>query len=101
MTAEIGGKVILLYQQDEDMSESTRQILSEHGIVAIACKNPNNFRFVVPEVVAATQVDLIGRLALQALGSDKPLTTFAMAVRNALAPLAPATTDTPKKAGTK
>lgn len=100
MTAEIGGKVILLYQQDEDMAESTRQILSEHGIVAIACKNPNNFRFVVPEIVPATQVDLIGRLALQALGADKPFTAFGTSVRNALAPPSPPI-PTQAKAGNK
>lgn len=94
---EVNGKVILLYQNVEKPSiEVARKILEECGIVPIACENVNNFRFVVPEVVSSAQVELIGRLALQALGNDKPLTTFALSVRNALAP--PATVQGKTKA---
>lgn len=84
---EVNGKTILLYQNQEASAiESCRKVLEECGIVAIPCTNPNNFRFVVPEIVVSSQVDLIGRLALQALGTDKPLANFAMAIRAALAP---------------
>jgi hypothetical protein len=93
MTVGLGetkdSRVILLYQNSEKASiESVKDILRECGIVPIACENPSNFRFVVPEVVCSANVDLIGRLALQALGTDKPLTNFANAVRQAIAPLA-------------
>lgn len=97
-SAEVGGKVILLYKNTEAPTmEASRDILKECGVIAIPCTDPNNFRFVVPEVVCGTQVDLIGRLALQALGTDKPLTNFALAIRGALAPPSAPQPKDPKK----
>src|SRR4051794_17231507 len=85
------GKVILLYRASEEPHIGVaKEVLKECGIIAIACGDPNNFRFVVPEVVVSTNVDLVGRLALQALGTEKPLSTFALSIRDALAPKPPA-----------
>jgi len=87
---KVNGKVILLYQNTERESmEHARKILEECGVIPIACENPNNFRFVVPEIVVSANVDLIGRLALQSLGETSPVTTFGHAVRRALAPPLP------------
>lgn len=97
---EINGKVILLYSAVEEAhigDPMIKDILLKNGIVPIACGNPNNFRFVVPEIIPATSVDLIGRLALQSLGEPNPVSTFGHAVRNALAPRTPPTT-APSKA---
>lgn len=90
-----GGKVILLYSAVEEPhmgQQFIKDIFEKSGIIPIPCGNPNNFRFVVPEVVAATSVDLIGRLALQSLGENNPVTAFGHAVRKALAPAIPPTT---------
>jgi len=95
---EVGGKVILLYQNSEEASiKAVKDVLRDCGIVAIACENPNNFRFVIPEVVTSANVDLIGRLALQSLGRDAPLAAFALAVRDALAPPPRGVTSTPPR----
>lgn len=91
---DVNGKVILLYSAVEEpymASPPIQEILTKNGIIPIACSNPNNFRFVVPEIVPATSVDLIGRLALQSLGEAHPVTTFGNAVRKALAPITPPT----------
>lgn len=88
------GKVILLYDVNEEANFATpmiQDILIKNGIIPLGCNNPNNFRFVVPEIVPATSVDLIGRLALQSLGEDKPVTAFGNAIRKALAPVVPPT----------
>lgn len=92
---DVNGRVILLYSATEEKHMEVpmiREIFEKHGIIAIACNNPNNFRFVVPEIVPATSVDLIGRLALQSLGNSSPVHAFGEALRKALAPLVPPTT---------
>src|SRR5580765_2228695 len=91
---DVNGRVILLYSETEEphiAAPHIADILQKHGIIAIACSNPNNFRFVVPEIVPATQVDLIGRLALQSLGNSQPVWAFGEALRKSLAPTIPPT----------
>lgn len=91
LSESVNGKVILLYQNSEQPNmEKAKEILKEVGVIAIACENPNNFRFVTPEIVTAANVDMIGRLALRALGAPKPLENFALSIRERLAPTPPA-----------
>lgn len=83
------GKIFLLYAHAEEGNvQKLRKQLKEEGIIAIPCADPANFRFVTPAVVMATssELDVIGRAALNNLGKYNAEEKFVAELRLALAP---------------
>lgn len=79
------GKLFLFYpKSDEAAIKEMRAELLKADIIPIACDDPSKYKFMSAQVVSASNLDLIGNIALQCLDGYNSNGKFVKLLQQAL-----------------